>query len=344
MAKFFLFVIIALAITLPSYSAREGVSDEFRRLEGISSKMLVDKGYTYVEKCQYDSALIYFSVVANRYYENKNDKENLKYIINALQNIGIIYMVNDYDYKKSYDYLLQAKELAESSGVNAKLPNIYNCIASVLQATRLGDDAKEKGEVMAMLKKSFYSSLQLYKYNSATLAMSNMVTLVLGSVINYDIRKEIKVYRGLNVKNTRERQHTLLYCCGYEEYMAKHYEKAIQYFRKSFSKIDNTPLSYRAVLSTNNCINDVYIRAGQYEKAIKNINHSIEIARKYNAADYIPSLYSMLTSVYEQLGDSANMQKYEYLYLKEKEELFSHAKVASVKSVKFIRELNKANE
>ncbi len=344
MAKFFLFAIMTLAIALPSYSAREGVSDEFRKLEGISSKTLIDKGYTYVEKCQYDSALIYYSVVANRYYDNKNDKESLKYIINALQNIGIIYMVNDYDYKKSYDYLLQAKELAESSGVNAKLPNIYNCIASVLQATRLGDDTRERGEVMAMLKKSFYTSLQLRNYESANLAMSNMVTLVIGSEYRYDIRKEIKVYRGLKAKNTLERQSTLLFCRGYEEYMAKRYERAIQYFRKSFSKISNTPLYYRAVMSTNNCISDVYIRAGQYEKAIKNINHSIEIARKYNAADYIPSLYSTLTSVYENLGDSANMQKYEYLYLKEKEELFSQGKVASVKSVKFIRELNKANE
>ncbi len=344
MAKFFLFVIVALAIVLPSYSAREGVSDEFRKLEGISSKTLIDKGYTYVEKCQYDSALIYYSVVANRYYDNKDDKENLKYIINAFQNIGIIYMVNDYDYKKSYEYLLQAKELAESSGVNEKLPNIYNCIASVLQATRLGDDAKEKGEVMTMLKKSFYSSLQLRNYESANLAMSNMVTFLVGSENRYDIRKEIKVYRSLTAKNTNNRQYTLLYCRGYEEYMAKHYGTAVEIFRQSFSKIDNSPLFYRAVMSTNNCINDIYVRAGQYEKAIENINKSIEIARKYNAVDYIPSLYSTLTSVYELLGDSANMHKYEYLYLREKEELFSQAKVASVKSVKFIRELNKANE
>lgn len=88
----------------------------------------------------------------------------------------------------------------------------------------------------------------------------------------------------------------------------------------------------------------IYIFAGQYDKALETVNFSIDFARKNNSEDYIPGLYHTLMAIYKEKGDTVNMQKYEYLYLKEKDKILSDTKLSSVKNVKFIRELNRANE
>ncbi len=344
MARFCLLTIIALVFALPSHAAQEGVSDEFRRLEGVGSKALLDKGYACVGKCRYDSALIYYSVVANRYYANKGGKTDLKYIIAALQDIGIIYMVNEYDYKKSYDYLLQAKELAEKSGITEKLPNIYNCIANILQTTRQENDTSGKNEVMDMLKKSFYSSIQNKDYDGAGMAMTNIVSMAITADIPQDITREISAFMKLPARNTRQRRYAILYCNGYMENRARHYAKAVECFMETIENVSDNPLYYRSALLSYNCITGVYIGAGQYDKALDCIFKTLDFARKNNCQDYMRSLYYNLMCVYKEMGDSANVHKYEYLYLKEKDRLFNTTQAASVRNVKFIRELNQANE
>ncbi len=344
MVKFFLSLFIALFIALPVKSAREGVSDEFRKLESVASKDILQRAYGYVEKCKYDSALIYYSVVANRYYDNPSDKKGIKHYINALQNIGIIYMVNDYDYKKSYDYLLQAKELAESSGEIKELPNIYNCIANILQTSRSEEDVQEGEQVLEILYKSFYTSVQLNKAESASLALTNIIAQSIGRDKRKSLKKIFSLYRKMNAPYSSNRQYALLHCKGYEQLLAKNYGAAIECFRQSLKKVDNGPLSYRAVLLSYNNISDIYIFAGQYDKALETVNFSIDFARRNNSEDYIPGLYHTLMGIYKEKRDTVNMQKYEYLYLKEKDKILSDTKLSSVKNVKFIRELNRANE
>ena len=344
MAKFFLSIIITATTFLPLKAAQNGVTDEFRKLQGVSSKALLDKGYAYVEKCQYDSALIYYSMVANRYYENKNDRKAIKYAINAFQNIGIIYMVSDFDYKKSYDNLLEAMELAEKSEFKGKLPNIYNCIANILQTSRTESDSGEEKQVVEMLKKSFYCSLELKDYESMAVSITNLITIAFSTDSHININKEIRIYRSVKAPNTLNRLYTLLHCQGYDEFRKKNYDCAVDCFIKSIGKVDNKPLSYRGIMSSYNCINDIYEATKQYDKAIETAKKSIETAKKYKSYDYIPGLYRTLMSIYKDKGDSANAQKYEYLYLKEKHKMLNEAQLASVKSVKFMRELNHANE
>ncbi len=344
MAKFFLSALAALLVALPTSAARQGVSEEFRRLEGVSCKTLLERGYGYVEKCRYDSALIYYSVVANRYYDNPGDRENAKYYVKALQDIGIIYMVNDYDYQKSYDYLLQAMELAEKSGETEKLPNIYNCIANILQTARSDGDEKERNQVYEMLRKSFAASVKNKNYDGASLALTNIVTFYIGSPKRRSLAKIFSAYRRLPAPDTVERQCALLYCKGYEELLAGRYAAAVDCFRRSVGKVEKGPLSYRGVLSSYNNIFHIYVLAGDYDKALQTVEWSIEYAKKNNSEDYIPGLYHALMSIYKEKGDFANMRKYEYLYLKEKEKTLGNTKLASVKNVKFIRELNRANE
>ena len=196
MANFFLSTFMLLLMSIASHAAANDVSDEFYRLRNIDNKTLLDKGYKCIMEAKCDSSMIYYSMVVNRYYDNSYAKKDLPDIIKAMQNLGIIYMAFSYDYKKSYEYLLEAKELAERTKSYEKLPNIYNCIANILQLSKEGGNSKDATEVISMLRKSFNMSLKLKDYQTLAIAMNNLVTICFEKKGKaYNISREIKAFR-----------------------------------------------------------------------------------------------------------------------------------------------------
>lgn len=346
MAKFFLSTFMLLLVSIVSHAAANDVSDEFYRLRNIDNKTLLAKGYHCIEEAKYDSSMIYYSMVVNRYYDNSYAKKDLPDIIKAMQNLGIIYMTFSYDYKKSYEYLLEAKELAERTKSYEKLPNIYNCIANILQLSKESGNSKDATEVIAMLRKSFNTALKLKDYQTLALAMDNLVTLSFDKTGKaYNISKEIKIFRKLCAgKGKGETLQAFFMCSAYEAYRQNNNAKAISVLEQAINTVGDNPLAYRGILSSQGLITKIYRDAKQYDKAIASINAALDIARKNNSLDFITTLYRDLSEIYNEMGDTALANKWELEYLRSNEKLQGEGQLSTVKNVKFMRELNKANE
>ncbi|WP_277659531.1 hypothetical protein, partial [Sodaliphilus pleomorphus] len=71
-----------------------------------------------------DSALICYTIVANRYYGKEQSNDDVKRSIEAINSIGLLYLDDFYDFPKSYSYLLQAKELALKHHYDYFIPSI----------------------------------------------------------------------------------------------------------------------------------------------------------------------------------------------------------------------------
>lgn len=346
MAKFFLSTLMLLLVSIGCNAAANDVSDEFYRLRNIDNNTLLDKGYKCIEEAKYDSSMIYYSMVVNRYYDNSYTKKDLPNIIKAMQNLGIIYMTFSYDYKKSYEYLLEAKELAESTKFYEKLPNIYNCIANILQLSKDGNNSNDASEVIAMLRKSFNMSLKQKDTQTLALAMDNLVTLSFNKSANScNISNEIKLFRkACDGKKEGDMLQASLLCSAYEAYKRNDNAKAVAILEQSMKTVGDNPLAYRGILSSQGLITKIYAEAKQYDKAIASINTAIDIARKNNSLDFITTLYRDLSDIYKEMGNTELANKWELEYLRSNEKLQGEGQLASVKNVKFMRELNKANE
>ena len=346
MAKFFLSTLLLLLVSIGCHAAANDVSDEFYRLRNIDNNTLLDKGYKCIEEAKYDSSMIYYSMVVNRYYDNSYTKKDLPNIIKAMQNLGIIYMTFSYDYKKSYEYLLEAKELAESTKFYEKLPNIYNCIANILQLSKDGNNSNDASEVIAMLRKSFNMSLKQKDTQTLALAMDNLVTLSFNKSANScNISNEIKLFRkACGGKKEGDMLQASLLCSAYEAYKRNDNAKAVAILEQSMKTVGDNPLAYRGILSSQGLITKIYAEAKQYDKAIASINTAIDIARKNNSLDFITTLYRDLSDIYKEMGNTELANKWELEYLRSNEKLQGEGQLASVKNVKFMRELNKANE
>lgn len=346
MANFFLSTFMLLLMSIASHAAANDVSDEFYRLRNIDNKTLLDKGYKCIMEAKCDSSMIYYSMVVNRYYDNSYAKKDLPDIIKAMQNLGIIYMAFSYDYKKSYEYLLEAKELAERTKSYEKLPNIYNCIANILQLSKEGGNSKDATEIISMLRKSFNMSLKLKDYQTLAITMNNLVTICFEKKGKaYNISREIKAFRKACAgKGKGEILQAFFICSAYEAYRQKDNAKAISVLEQAINTVDDNPLAYRGMLSLQGLVTRIYIDAKQYDKAIASINKAIDIARKNNCLDFINTLYHDLSDIYKEMGNQTLATKWELEYLRSNEKLQGEGQLSSVKNVKLMRELNKANE
>ncbi len=142
--------------------------------------------------------------MANRYTDD--DSKEADNATNALYNIGIIYMVGYYDYGKSYDYLLQARDIAERYHLKEHLPNIYNSIASILQTSKMSNNKVDEQEVIRLLRKGYYGSMEVKDYEGAAIALANMIQMGFSSKTALSLSKEISVYRATQTNNDKQRQ------------------------------------------------------------------------------------------------------------------------------------------
>ncbi len=343
MVRLFLSLLIAVISATVCRAASDGVADEFKKLSGVDDKALIRQAYTYIEKCQYDSALIYYSAVANRYDDNASRK-TADNAVNAFYNIAIIYMVGYYDYAKSYEYLLQAQELAEKFQLEDHLPNIYNSIANILQAPAIGNGDVDKKEIAALLRKGYYGSLHTKDFEGAAIALSNMMQTGFSSAHPDPLDREISIYRSTRMPDDLQRKATLIQCRAYRLYCKGQYAEAVALLRQTLGTVADSPIAYRTNLSTYTCITDIYTTMRDLPAIIRTSEEAIALAKQYHADDYITEFYGTLFKAYAQTGDSAMAQHYEYLYLKNGERVFAKGNLASVRGVAFQHELTKANE
>lgn len=253
-------------------------------------------------------------------------------------------MVGYYDYGKSYDYLLQARDIAERYHLKEHLPNIYNSIASILQTSKMSNNKVDEQEVIRLLRKGYYGSLAVKDYEGAAIALSNMIQMGFSSKTALSLSKEISVYRATQTNNDKQRQQTLILCDAYNDFCHKRYANAIDLLKKVTKAKPNTLLAYRSILANYDCIISIYRAIGDISHAIAMAEEAITAAQAYDADDYLTEFYGTMYNIYEQTGDSVMAQRYEYLYLKNNERVFSKGNLASVKGIAFQHELTKANE
>ena len=197
-----------------------------------------------------------------------------------------------------------------------------------------------------MLRKSFNMSLKQKDTQTLALAMDNLVTLSFNKSANScNISNEIKLFRkACGGKKEGDMLQASLLCSAYEAYKRNDNAKAVAILEQSMKTVGDNPLAYRGILSSQGLITKIYAEAKQYDKAIASINTALDIARKNNSLDFITTLYRDLSGIYKEMGNTELANKWELEYLRINEKLQGDGQLASVKNVKFMRELNKANE
>lgn len=320
------------------------ISSVMRKMEHVPSKSLISKAYALVQRNQPDSALIYYSVVANRYeYEGKGGSDDVYYAVNALTNMAYIHINFDYDIKKAYTYLLRAQEIGEAEKTDRLLPAIYNGFVNVFAKMQDGDTDSRR-QLAEMLKKAFWQSVRNRNHLQTIISFINLVGQ---SIENRQttFNKELSTFDSIHFPpHTALLRHAKLLSKGYAAYLRHDLKAAAQHFEVAANHVEISTSPVRYQINALGIASKTYQQAGCYARAERLLHRQLALADSASCQDWRTNIYKDLSQLSQLKGDVQLAQQYDYEFLKAKDSLDKASNVGHVRDIKFSYDLQKAND
>ena len=315
----------------------------------LSSEELLKKGHYYYDKANLpDSAMLCYSIVANRYYEaNKNDKTQMQQAATAMNQIGILYTHYYFDYQKARSNLLMAQEIAEKNQFQRTLVNVYINLSNLymIEDSMTGDDISEK--TLQQHRKAFKLAAQMKDWYALIPATFNYAHLGDDEKREKMVANDIKDFMKLNMPDSIDGKRFLNeFCQGMLAAANKNYDKALLYYDKAYEDVRDrnmiTSDIYRNVILNTKC--RLLIKMGRDEEAVSMLQERIADAKEKNIHALLYVYYQALHGYYKEKDDLAEAEKYELLSLREKDLVMNQNKLQEASKTEFLFQINKMNE
>lgn len=320
----------------------------FQRWSRLSSEKLMQMGDHW--RCTVDrpdSALICYTIVANRYYERQLDDEDIKRSIEATNSIGLLYLDDFYDFSKAYSYILQAKELAQKHHYDYFIPSIQMSMLLVDgYRSSLSSDSLDMNMVKSY-RGAFYAA---YKNKNWYAVQNTFFDFVLYATFHGNdtiFNNEEQVIRRLPLPDsTAWLQYARLLCDGIDAWLAGDRQLSFDRFKQMFDCADKLPpgVGPTAKIIARNYMYIWHIDSTRIDEAISAMFLNEQEARKHNNMVDLMDAYENLSKLYKLKGDEQLADKYYIRFLETKDELINGKRLANVGEAGLLFEMEKKNE
>ena len=322
----------------------------YNRWERLPSEQLMKMGEQY--RCitrQPDSALVCFSIVANRYYQGHQTRDDIEKAIEAMTHIVWLYKEEFYDYTKAVKYNLQAKELAEKFQIFDYMPFILINNADLLSnSEHFTKDIRFSEEALQIYKQAFDMALKQRSWHAMHVAFFDMMIKTTFADKESMIEREMDIMMNDVVPDTIVNTH-FARCLirGVRAWNNDKPDSALTYFKHllDIAELQTSPNQKRiSMITANYYISFWYMAHDRLTEAIHVQHEIIRLSKDAHNVTSLLSAYNNLSQFHAALGDSALAQRYHIIFLEGKDELVNKKKLGSANEAKFLFELNKKNE
>lgn len=175
----------------------------YSRWEHLPSERLMKMGEQYCNVThQPDSALVCFSIVANRYYQGHRSHEDIEWSIGAMALMSAMYAHEFYDYSKAVSCNLIAKEWAEKHQSKKYLTDIYEYDAQIQNLLANTNGQTFSKEALELHQKAFYAARDIKNWNKMVLSFINMMTETIFQDEEALIGKEMDIVQKTEIPDT----------------------------------------------------------------------------------------------------------------------------------------------
>ena len=336
-----------MVIALTSISVLASEIDHkqiYNTLESLSSRQLLDKGYSLLEQREKaDSALMCYTIVVNRYYDGDHSTESTDQATVAMENIGNIYMTRFFDYRKAYEYLIQAQQLAENNGGSKHLAYIYLSLCNVWKMSML-TSGKQHDKYVATLRKAFHHALSSSDTDIAATTLVALCDEAIYASSPVDVARETTLYRQ-RCKGTKKPMDRYSLCFSKATWQAQHhrYIEAAQTFAQSADLIRNGAASERYYYISRSDQAYMLFMAGKKVEATDSLKRLLHSATTENNRDYMMSITYLLQDMYARMGQTDLAEHYQLAYLRQKDSLSYHNHLSEISDVETSAKLSQTN-
>lgn len=321
--------------------------NNLRQWEQLPTATLMHMGNDFMNvKNLPDSALLCFSLIANRYNENLKGEE-LKQCIRAHCWIGKINVDCFANYTEGYKYLLRAQDLAEKHHYDKFLPDVFNLLGNfywVQEEFERGDQCYM--EALAYHKKSFWKTIELKEYDKLPVDFVNLIYIAFDMDELMQITKEREIYRNLSIPDSAELKFASEAMNeGVELFTKGHLEEALITFRQALSKNKTTSPSNTAPLQVmiDMFVYNTQLQLNRNEDALAILEHSREVLQS-ELPNLMPGIYKEFAKYYRKQNNQPLADKYELLWRRSVDSIAQATQANSVNTVRFLHEIDKMNE
>jgi YesN/AraC family two-component response regulator len=293
-----------------------------------------------------DSAMLCYSLIANRYNENL-DREELEQSIRANCYVGIIYRTYFNNEPEAYKQTLKAKDLAEKHHYDDFVVKTLMELGNLSwQQNGLLHDNQFAKKAIDYHKAAFWKSVKTHSYRILPVIMINLNHI---ACIKKDFsisKKERATYNSLNIPDTTEfKTLTDIINHGVELFTIGRHEQALDAFRNVSIEDFKTNPKNKANIRIMLCeyIYNIQLKIGQHANALKTLTEIQELI-KTECPELIGGFYGDITDYYRILNNQALADKYELLWWRTTDSIAQLNQSNRVDKVGFLYELDKMNE
>ena len=322
-------------------------SVEYKRYSEMSTERLSDLGRRYLsDKQKQDSALIFYTIIANRYKEKDGSPSDMRCYALALNNLGYLYGGYYLDFERAYGYLQRAIAVSKQYHIDDNLSYAYLNLACIyLNRDKLFGISDTDQKTLKYSRMAFDEAVKQKQWDVASVSFFNLFTASYDSGHIGEIQHDVQ--RFLNIPALKQdplSKFVLDDYQGFQAFKAKKYQEALSWFEKQLSDADAVKgvSSNCKVLALWN-IYKVYYSTARWREASAVLERIDRHASEYNDAAIHNRVLCNWVELYRGQGKNDLAEHYDYLYLKSKDSLLRKSNAERMERSAFVHELSQMN-
>lgn len=336
-------VIALLAMMMPVCAHAASQPRFYTIWMDLSSDSLLKLGNDYVFKQgQADSALICYSIVANRERPGMGRQETLE-VIQAQNGLWHVHFFFFYDFARSYECLIKAMKL--SNDINANKALIHMQFGDTyLENYTYGANPEnlERAAEFYKLAISEAESADAHNKNKVMLlSYINMLTALHNSANKGVAEQEYAMVRKAELNQSLMRDYAYLLHDGLDALYHRRYNDAIKVFRQQKTMLADTVSSYsaRMVALVSVYEAEALAQSGQTRQARDCILKVIADAEQYNLIDVLLDTYALASKYSQNLNDDKGVIHWQNRLVATKDSLLNRQRSAFMDELSFLEDI-----
>lgn len=318
-----------------------------RQWEKLPNATLMKMGANFMNmKNMPDSAMLCYSLVANRYNENLESKE-LVQCIKSTWYVGDLYRSYFQNHAEAYKHALKAKDLALKHQLDSLTPYPLVELGNLYwKQTFLQHDDDFYKEALAYHKAAFWKAVESKSYQLLPVIMTNLNFVSCYHDEFIQTAKERAVYEKCKIPNSADLKAIADHINhGVELLSQEKYQQAIDTFRNASVVSVKTDVRNEANLRImlNDYIYHVQMKMGNYSEARETLYQNKKLIDE-QVPELIADHYNLLSQFYRTQNDNALADKYELLCWRATDSIAQASQANHLGKVGFLYELDKMNE
>lgn len=322
--------------------------NQYNQWVKVSTEELMRRGQDYLQnKGWVDSAMVCYSIVANRVQNNNLESKEKYQIARALNNLGYIYATYYYDFQKAYENLNKSMELSKLYGFDNNLAYSYLNMASIFDnRNRLFANDALSTEALDNTKLAFDFAVKAQEWNVAVTSIYNMLEMIHNKADFELIAPDLVRFKNLQLTDSVEMwQCTRMFCKATEAFQAGQYQQALNCYEKMLIEAQKlTTNRQQCIIKAMQQKAAVLAVMHHYEEAISCLQQVERIALDQGMQSELIDNYRAMAQVYDAMGNQKMAEQLDYKFLKARDEFIKKSHAEMVEKSRFLDEMRRVND